>query len=60
MRRSTFAVVLLAGMVLAACAKRSSLYLDSGRSESSPPPHAEGPAGDGRRTGEASSHQRAR
>ncbi|WP_372784262.1 hypothetical protein [Phenylobacterium sp.] len=44
MRRSTFAILLLAGLALAGCSKRSSLYLDSGRSESSAaPPHADGP-----------------
>jgi len=38
MRRSTFAVLLLASVTLMACAKKSSLYLDSGRSESTEPP----------------------
>ena len=37
MRRSTLAVVLLAGLVLAACAKKSSLFLDSGRPEGAKP-----------------------
>ncbi len=37
MCRSTLAILLLTGIALAACAKKSSLYLDSGRSESSAP-----------------------
>jgi predicted small lipoprotein YifL len=43
MRRPTFAVLLLAVIALAACAKKSSLYLDSGRSESSEPAHSAKP-----------------
>jgi hypothetical protein len=38
MRRSTLAVLLLAGLAATACAKKSSLYLDSGQAESSRPP----------------------
>ncbi len=38
MRGSTLAVVLMVGLALTACSRKSSLYLDSGRSESSPSP----------------------
>jgi hypothetical protein len=38
MRRSTLAVLLLAALVTAGCAKKSSLYLDSGQAEPSRPP----------------------
>lgn len=44
MRRTTLAILLLAGIALAACAKKSSLYLDSGRSEASEAPHSAAPA----------------
>jgi hypothetical protein len=37
MRRSTLAVLLLTALVAAGCAKKSSLYLDSGQAESSRP-----------------------
>jgi hypothetical protein len=44
MRRTTLAALLLTGIALAACAKKSSLYLDSGRSEASEAPHGAAPA----------------
>ena len=44
MRRTTLAILLLAGIALAACAKKSSLYLDSGRSEGSEAPPSAAPA----------------
>jgi hypothetical protein len=44
MRRTTLAVLLLAGIALAACAKKSSLYLDSGRSEGSEAPRSAAPS----------------
>ena len=44
MRRPTLAILLMAGIALAACAKKSSLYLDSGRSEASEAPHSAAPA----------------
>jgi hypothetical protein len=44
MRRTTLAILLVAGIALAACAKKSSLYLDSGRSEASEAPHSAAPA----------------
>jgi hypothetical protein len=44
MRRTTLAVLLLAGIALAACAKKSSLYLDSGRSEASEAPRSAAPS----------------
>jgi hypothetical protein len=39
MRRSTLAILVLAGIAIAACAKRQSLYLDSGRGEGATPPN---------------------
>ena len=45
MRRTTLAILILTGIALAACAKKSSLYLDSGRGEgAAPTPGAATPA----------------
>jgi hypothetical protein len=43
MRRSTLVVLVLAGLALAACAKKSSIYLDSGRKEAGEPQHPAAP-----------------